>query len=90
MHFATNTVADIVFDNSEVGAAEDGFDGVADVADMGTGADFVDAGPEGGFGIFDHFFDGGVGAADDGGKGGVGMVSSVFNDEVERDFVAVF
>ena len=90
MHFATDTVADIILDNTEMGAAEDGFDGVADVADMGAWADFVDSGPEASLGGFYHVLYGGIGAADNGSKGGVGVPTFVFNDEVERDFVAIF
>ncbi len=90
MHLATNAVTDVVFDDSEMGATENGFDGVTDIADMGTWTNFVDASPEASFGGLDKVFYGGISTTDDSGEGGVGVEALVFDDKVEGDFVTVF
>lgn len=62
---------------------------MTDVSEVDSGADLVDACPECMLGSANHLFDGGAGFADDSSESGVSVVAFVFDNEIERNFVAV-
>ncbi len=88
VHRFTNAVADVVFDYTEVALTEYLLDGVADVADMGARLYLLNSLPHGGFGDFNHFFDGRVTfATNQHGEGGVGKIALVLDVEVKGNVV---
>ena len=58
VHRFAKTMADVVFEDAEVVFAEDLFDGMTNVANVGAWSHLLDSLPHGGLGDFDHFLDG--------------------------------
>ena len=91
VHAGADAVSDVILNDTEVTFFQNLFDSVTNVADVGTGFDFVDSFPHGGFGDGNHFLDGGTTlTADEHGKSGVGEIAVVIDVEVEGYFVANF
>lgn len=89
MHGLTDAVADVIFDDAKFGLTKDGLNGVADIAEVSTWADLVDAGPKRASGGGEEIFDRRASRADDGGEGGISIVALIKNDEIERNFIAI-
>ena len=90
VHAFADAVADVIFYDTEVVFAKDGFNGVTNGAEGDARGDFGDAGPEGLLGDFDEVANGGGTFTDDSGESSVGVITFVADDKVKRDFVAIF